>query len=106
MKAAVVRSFGEPHVIAIEELSDLEPAADEVVVAVEAVAVNFVDLLVVSGKYQFLPPFPFTPGKLPAGRVIKVGSGVTAVRVGDRVLTTAEEGGYAQQARARAAHCY
>jgi NADPH2:quinone reductase len=75
-------------------------------IKVEAVGVNFVDLLVIGGTYQFLPPRPFTPGKLPAGRVLAIGDNVKRFAVGDRVLTTAEQGGYAEQAIALAEHCY
>jgi NADPH2:quinone reductase len=70
------------------------------------VGVNFVDLLVIGGTYQFLPPRPFTPGKLPAGVVVKVGRNVSSFSVGDRVLTTAEQGGYAERAAALADHSY
>lgn len=106
MRAVVVREFGAPESLSIEQIAALRPGPDEVLVDVEAVGVNFVDLLVIGGTYQFLPPRPFTPGKLPAGRVIAVGDNVKRFAVGDRVLTTAEQGGYAEQAVALAEHCY
>jgi len=64
--------------------------------AVHAVAANYVDLLVIGGKYQFLPERPFVPGKGPAGVVTAVGESVSRVRVGDRILAMAEQGGYAK----------
>ncbi len=106
MRAVVVREFGTPESLSIEQVEASEPGSDEVLVEVEAVGVNFVDLLVIGGTYQFLPPRPFTPGKLPAGRVIAIGDNVKRFAVGDRVLTTAEQGGYAEQAVALAEHCY
>lgn len=106
MRAVVVREFGTPESLSIEQVAAPRPGPDDVLVEVEAVGVNFVDLLVIGGTYQFLPPRPFTPGKLPAGRVIAVGDGVKRFAVGDRVLTTAEQGGYAEQAVALAEHCY
>ena len=106
MRAVVLRACGSPESLKIEEIASPVPGPSEVLIDVQAVAVNFVDLLVISGKYQFLPERPFTPGKLPAGIVRQVGSEVTSVAVGDRVLTTAEQGGYAQQAIAPAAQCY
>lgn len=106
MRAVVVREFGAPESLSIEQIAALRPGPDELLVDVEAVGVNFVDLLVIGGTYQFLPPRPFTPGKLPAGRVIAVGDNVKRFAVGDRVLTTAEHGGYAEQAVALAEHCY
>ena len=106
MRAVVVREFGAPESLAIEDIASPQPGPDEILIDVHAVGVNFVDLLVIGGTYQFLPPRPFTPGKLPAGTVAKVGANVTDFAVGDRVLTTAEQGGYAEQAVALAAHSY
>ena len=106
MRAVVVREFGAPESLSIEQIMAPRPGPDEVLVEVKAVGVNFVDLLVIGGTYQFLPPRPFTPGKLPAGRVIAIGDSVKRFSVGDRVLTTAEQGGYAEQAVALAEHCY
>ncbi|MBN8963161.1 MAG: NADPH:quinone oxidoreductase family protein [Rhizobiales bacterium] len=106
MRAVVVREFGAPESLSIEQVAAPRPGPDEVLVEVEAVGVNFVDLLVIGGTYQFLPPRPFAPGKLPAGRVIAIGDNVKRFSVGDRVLTTAEQGGYAEQAVALAEHCY
>src|ERR1700733_8656564 len=106
MRAVVVREFGTPESLAIEEIASPQPGPDEILIDVHAVGVNFVDLLVIGGTYQFLPPRPFTPGKLPAGNIIAVGANVTGFAVGDRVLTTAEQGGYAEQATALAVHSY
>lgn len=106
MRAVVVREFGQPEDLAIEEQHSPSPGPDEIRIDVRATAVNFVDLLVISGTYQFLPPRPFTPGKLPAGVVSAVGTNVQHLRPGDRVLTLAEHGGYAEQAIARAADSY
>jgi NADPH:quinone reductase len=106
MRAVVLHEFGTPESLPIEEIASPRPKPDEILIAVHAVAVNFVDLLVIGGTYQFLPPRPFTPGKLPAGRVIDVGANVRGFAVGDRVLTTAEQGGYAEQATALAADSY
>jgi NADPH2:quinone reductase len=68
--------------------------------------VNFVDSLVVTGKYQFLPARPFAPGKLPAGVVSALGAGVQDLKVGDRVLTMAEQGGYAERIAVDARACF
>lgn len=106
MRAAVVREFSVAEKLAIEDIASPTPAADEVLIDVRAVGVNFVDLLVINGTYQFLPPRPFTPGKLPAGVIVAVGSNVSGLSVGDRVLTTAEQGGYAERAVAPASQSY
>jgi NADPH2:quinone reductase len=106
MRAVVLREFGTPESLKIEDIPSPDPGPYEVLVDVHAVGVNFVDLLVISGKYQFLPARPFTPGKLPVGIVRRTGPGVMGLAVGDRVLATVEHGGYAQQAVAPAEHCY
>jgi len=106
MRAVVVREFGEPASLAIENIVPPVIGPDEVLVDVKAVSVNFVDLLVIGGTYQFLPPRPFTPGKLPVGIVSAIGANVRTLAIGDRVLTQAEHGGYAEQAAAIADQCY
>lgn len=106
MRAVVVHEFGALDSLKVEEITAPQPGPEEVLIDVHAVGVNFVDTLVISGKYQFLPKRPFTPGKLPAGIVTKVGGKVTALKPGDRVLTTAEQGGYAEQAVALESQSY
>lgn len=106
MRAVVVREFGEPRSFAVETIPDPSPGPEEVVIDVAATSVNFVDLLVTKGAYQFLPPRPFTPGKLPAGVVAATGGKVSGLAVGDRVLTLAEHGGYAEKAVAAASQVF
>jgi hypothetical protein len=67
-----------------------------VLLDVRAVSVNFVDLVMMSGSYQFKPPLPFIPGKLPVGVVAAVGDGVTKFRPGDHALLMAEAAGFAE----------
>jgi NADPH:quinone reductase len=105
MRAAVLREFGPPANLRIEELAPPSPGRGEVAIAVEASGVNFPDLLVVSGQYQVLPPLPFSPGKEAAGRVLAVGPDVASLQPGDRVMAQLEYGGYSEQIVARAAHC-
>ena len=76
------------------ELSD--PGEGEVQVALYACAVNFPDLLMIQGKYQFKPPLPFAPGDEAAGDVIAVGPGVTAFKEGDAVIVSTRYGGFAE----------
>lgn len=106
MRAVLLREFGPLDNLALEDVPDPQPGPGEAVVAVRAVAANFVDLLVIGGTYQFLPQRPFSPGKLPVGDVIAVGAGVTGVRAGDRVLTLAEHGGYAERVAVAASQCF
>jgi NADPH2:quinone reductase len=106
MRAVVVHEFGQPTSLAIENVAAPVPGPEDVLIDVKAVCVNFVDLLVIGGTYQFLPPRPFTPGKLPVGIVRSLGSKVRTLAIGDRVLTQAEHGGYAEQATALAEQCF
>ena len=75
-----------------------EPAAGEVRIAIEAASLNFPDLLIVEGKYQFKPALPFVPGAELAGRVDAVGAGVRHLKVGDAVAAIAGTGGFASHA--------
>src|SRR5215469_11101857 len=106
MRAIVVDSFGPPERLRVGEVAEPVPAPDEALVSVHAAPVNYVDLLVIGGTYQFLPTLPFIPGKGPVGLVTALGERVTSLRVGDRVLAMAEHGGYAEAATVRADQCY
>ena len=96
MRAVVVREFGPVENARIGEVPTPVPQANEILLEVHATAANFVDIVVISGTYQFSPALPFVPGKLPAGVVAAVGSAVKNLRPGDRVLAMAEFGGYGE----------
>ena len=66
------------------DAKQLEPG--QVRVAVQAAGLNFPDLLMTYGKYQFRPDPPFVPGLDAAGEVIEVAPDVKDVAVGDRVM--------------------
>lgn len=100
MRAVLVKEFGPPSVVVVEDVPDPTPGPDEVIIDVMATSVNFPDLLVVGGTYQNLPERPFSPGKEASGVISAVGSKVTGWSVGDRVLTLVEYGSYAEKLRA------
>lgn len=75
-----------------------EPGPGQALVAIGAASLNFPDLLIVQGKYQFKPPPPFVPGSEFAGTVERVGPGVTSVKPGDLVASLAGIGGFATHA--------
>jgi NADPH:quinone reductase len=106
MRAIVVDQFGPPERLRVGEVAEPMPGPDEVLVRVHAAPVNYVDLLVVGGTYQFPPQLPFIPGKGPAGVVAALGELVTSLRIGDRVLAMAEQGGYAEAVTVCADQCY
>ncbi|KAB2887330.1 MAG: NADPH:quinone oxidoreductase family protein [Burkholderiaceae bacterium] len=105
MLAVQVRHPGPLENHAIETLPDLVPGPGEVVVDIKAAAVNYPDLLVMTGRYQVTPPCPFAPGKEGAGIVRATGPDVKRVRPGDRVMIHVEHGTYATQAIAREDQC-
>ncbi len=97
MKAIVCKAWGLPDTLTVEELPDLRPAAGHVVLDVQAAGVNFPDVLIIQGKYQFKPDLPFTPGNEVAGIVRAVGDGVIGFKPGDQVIAFSSTGGFAQQ---------
>jgi NADPH:quinone reductase len=98
VRAAVVRAFGPPEGIAIEEQPAPTPSSGEVVAQVLAAGVNYADLLMVAGRYQVRPALPFVPGIEFCGIVRSVGPGVDRWRPGDRVMGTTRAGGcFAEQ---------
>jgi NADPH2:quinone reductase len=99
MKAIVVREFGPPEVMRVEEVPDPSPGSGQVLVRVKAVGVNPVDAYVRSGAYARKPTLPYTPGTDVAGLVESAGAGVVRLKPGDRVYahgTAPSHGGYAQ----------
>jgi len=97
MKAIVVKDFGAPEVMNLEEIETPEPNEDQVLVRVKAAGVNPVDTYIRTGTYAQKPDLPYTPGKDAAGIVEKIGANVTELAVGDRVLTAdAGSGTYAE----------
>lgn len=87
MKAIIVREFGAPEQMKLEEVSDLKPEKNQILVRVKAAGVNPVDTYVRSGTYANKPELPYTPGKDAAGIVEEIGADVEKVKVGDRVYT-------------------
>ena len=87
--------------IQIQEPAPLGP--NEVRLRVRAAGLNFPDLLMTRGGYQFRPDLPFVPGMESAGDVIEIGSGVTSAAVGDRVIAPVRLGAFAEQAVAQEA---
>ena len=96
MRAIIVREFGGIEQASLGEMPKPQPKAGEVLLQARAVSVNFVDLVMMSGTYQFKPALPFVPGKLPAGVVAAVGGGVTTFKPGDHAIAMAEQGGFAE----------
>ncbi|MGO9358965.1 MAG: NADPH:quinone oxidoreductase family protein [Xanthobacteraceae bacterium] len=88
MKAILCSQYCGPDDLVLAEVPDPVAAPGEVVIAIKAAALNFFDLLMIQGKYQVKPPFPFSPAAEVAGVVESVGAGVTDLKVGDRVAAS------------------
>ena len=102
MKAVLCRAFGPPDSLEIAEIDPPSPAAGEIRIQVHAAGVNFPDVLLIAGKYQARPPFPFAPGAECAGEVIELGEGVTDFQNGDRVIAPTGHGSFAEEVTAPA----
>src|SRR5438094_1153893 len=101
MKAILVREFGGPEVLKLEEVPTPKPAAGQVLVRVHAAGVNPYDTYMRNGTYAIKPPLPYTPGSDAAGLIEAVGEGVTRFRPGARVYTARTvTGAYADYALA------
>jgi NADPH2:quinone reductase len=105
MKAIIVRQFGDPSVMKLEEVADRPAGSGQIVVNVKAAGVNPVDTYIRSGNYAALPPLPYTPGADAAGVVDSVGSDVSDFRPGDRVYISGTVDGRASGAYAHRALC-
>jgi len=97
VKAQVVHEFGGIEALRYEEVDPPECPPGFVRISVEAVGLNFPDLLIVQGLYQFRPDLPFSPGAEAAGTVLQIGDGVTEVAPGDRVMALHLAGAMAEE---------
>jgi NADPH2:quinone reductase len=97
MRAVVCRAFGPPETLVIEERPRPVPGAGEVLLQVQAIGVNFTDVLAIEGRSQLKRQLPMIPGVEAAGVVLAVGPGVTRLRPGQRVLGCRTHGTYAEE---------
>ncbi len=86
MKALICPSLGSPENLKVMDIEPPVPAEGEVVVEVAYAALNFMDTLIIEGKYQLKPAPPFSPAGEFAGRVVALGAGAKGFAVGDRVM--------------------
>ena len=86
MKAILCTHFGTPDDLQLADITPPTAGPGQAAVRIKAAALNFFDLLIIAGKYQHKPPFPFSPASEFAGIVESVGPGVTDFAPGDRVI--------------------
>src|SRR2546426_7365234 len=101
MRAVICRAWGEVETLTVEDAATPAPQRGQVLIDVKATAVNYADALMVAGRYQTRPPFPFSPGLETAGVVAACGEGVTRFAVGDRGMASLAYGGLAEMGLAR-----
>ena len=97
MRAVLCKAYGPPDSLVLEDIDPPPMMAGGVRIRVRAVGVNFPDVLLIKGEYQFKPPLPFAPGGEVAGEVVEVADGVSDVAVGDRVIAGTGWGGFAEE---------
>jgi len=106
MKAMVCEAFGGPEVLALRDVPDPRPPGPgEVTVRLAARGVQYVDVLMLAGKYQFRPEPPFIPGGEAAGTVVAIGPSVTRFQLGDLVMSRHTLGACAELGNAKDALC-
>ena len=103
MKAVLCQKLGGPDDLIVADLPDPVPGPGEVLVRVMAAGLNFFDTLIIAGKYQIRPDFPFSPGAEFAGTVESVGPGVSAFAPGERVMGYCAYGAARQRLAVKAA---
>ncbi|KPX28631.1 MULTISPECIES: NADPH:quinone oxidoreductase family protein [Pseudomonas syringae group] len=97
MKALLCKAFGPASTLVLEDVPGPEIKKNEILLDVQAAGVNFPDTLIIEGKYQFKPPFPFSPGGEAAGVIAAVGENVSHLKPGDRVMALTGWGSFAEQ---------
>src|SRR6516165_5932961 len=90
MKAVLCSQYCGPDDLVLTEVPDPAAAPGEAVIAIKAAALNFFDLLMIQGKYQIKPPFPFSPSADFACVIDSVGASVTLSLPGARATTSAD----------------
>ncbi len=105
MTCIEIKEFGGPEGLVPGKRPMPVPGADEVLIQVEAAGVNRPDIVQRQGNYAPPPGATDIPGLEVAGTVVRVGNGVAAPKVGDRVCALLTGGGYADHCLAKAALC-
>ena len=93
MKAILCSQYCQPDDLVLADVPDPVAEPGQAVIAIKAAALNFFDILMIQGKYQIKPPFPFSPAAEVAGVIESVGAGVTSLKVGDRVVASCGHNG-------------
>ncbi|KAJ1723546.1 hypothetical protein LPJ53_002115 [Coemansia erecta] len=106
MRAIVVKSWLKgPGDMEVKDIPVPLPKENELLVKIDSAGANFFDILLVQGKYQIKPPFPFTPGAEFSGTVVRAPSS-GKFKSGDRVFGSNPTGAYAEYIAVPQAQCF
>jgi len=100
MRAVICRAWGAVDDLTLEHVPAPIPGPKQLLIDVKATGVNYADSIMVAGRYQTRPPFPFSPGLETAGIVAARGEGASRYEPGDRVMAILPYGGMAERALA------
>jgi NADPH:quinone reductase len=98
MRAMLCTEWGGPDALKLQTIEPKRPGEGQIRIAIKAAGLNFADTLMIAGKYQERPDFPFSPGLEAAGEVIECGPGVSGIEPGTRVIAMLGHGGFAEEA--------
>lgn len=106
MKAYQLRKTGKPGILKVREIEEPVPTADQVKVKIEAIGINYAEVLSRKGQYSWAPKKPYVPGMEAYGEIVALGSDVSSKKVGDKVIVGQQFGNYAEYACAKAHLCF
>jgi NADPH2:quinone reductase len=104
MKAVLCKAFGPAETLTVEDIAAPIAGVGEATIKVKAVGLNFFDTLIIAGKYQYKPHFPFSPGAEVAGIVSSVAANNAGLAPGDRVMVFTSWGGAREEIAAPLVH--
>lgn len=105
MRAIVCETFASPENLVVQEIDKPVPAANQVLIRIEATGLGYVDALTVAGLYQIKPPLPFVPGNEVSGVIEAAGDNIKHLRQGQRILATPSQGGLAEYITLEESRC-
>jgi NADPH2:quinone reductase len=105
MRALQCTELGGPDKLEINEVESPSAIPGHVVIDVKSGSINFPDVLMIQGLYQYQPPLPFTPGGESAGIISEIGEDVTKFKVGDKVFAMTGTGAFAEKILAHEGSC-
>src|SRR5260370_22684837 len=97
MKAMSCRQGGGPEDLRLEEVEPAPLKAGQLRMKIRAAGVSFATTLVIAGKYQRRPPFPFAPGTEVSGVVTEIDAACKRLKAGDEVVAGLDRGGVAEE---------